>query len=336
MVRMQHPASVARDAAHKAVLKLLGAKPQHEAELSRAVQVALRSHRSPGFAAVCTVAVVGLLGGTAHCLLRYMPQIYRRPRLHMSLTTAASAELLIFACSPRVAPLPEAGSEATDVAMATSWGDAVHISFGGDAERLRHTLITARPRRFLFTGHSDVIFNGGEKTLGFTKPGGTLELVETELVAQILASHGVNSGGLLELAFINGCRSEALGRMLATSGVPCVVCWRGRVCDGAARVFARAFFQAVAGCMSYERAFVEAKRAVLLVTRRSGGRAGTAVATPLYELRDPDTAVQGADQFRGGELRQAPSPLPHAPRKIAAGVPIILVARGSDHVDETT
>ena len=71
-----------------------------------------------------------------------------------------------------------------------------------------------------------------------------------------------------------------------------MVCWHGRVCDGAARIFARAFFQAVAARQQqcehgYEFAFEEAKRAVLLATRR---RAGHKVATPLYELRDPDMA----------------------------------------------
>ena len=49
--------------------------------------------------------------------------------------------------------------------------------------------------------------------------------------------------GSLELVFLNGCRSERLGRALLDAGVPTVVCWSTLVADGAARVFARTFFQ---------------------------------------------------------------------------------------------
>ena len=47
-----------------------------------------------------------------------------------------TTQLLLFACSPHVSPLPQAGSEAVEVALATSWGelgDAVRISFGASA-----------------------------------------------------------------------------------------------------------------------------------------------------------------------------------------------------------
>ena len=96
--------------------------------------------------------------------------------------------------------LPDAGSEATEVAMATSWGDAVSISFGGDAEQLRSRLVMERPRRFLFTGHADLDLNDGELRLGFTKPGGTLEAVDTELIAQMLGANSVANDGPLEVS----------------------------------------------------------------------------------------------------------------------------------------
>ena len=83
--------------------------------------------------------------------------------------------------------------------MATSWGDAVSISFGGDAEHLRSRLLMERPRRFLFTGHSDLDLRDGDLRLGFTKPGGSLEAVDTELIARMLGANGVANGGPLEV-----------------------------------------------------------------------------------------------------------------------------------------
>jgi len=223
--------------------------------------------------------------------------------------------------------------------MSTCWGDAVCIKYGGDAERLRASLVAEQPRRFLFTGHTDVDLGDGELRLGFTKPGGWLEAVDTELVAQVLGAHCVGGGGCLELAFLNGCRSEPLGEAVRRAGVPTVVCWQGRVVDAAARIFARAFFQAVAAGMEYGRAYDEARRAVQLATRRSG-----AVATPLYELRDPDEpkeprggATTSSDGARptppptetastgGGHASAASPPSKRlTPKRIAVGVPLLL------------
>ena len=57
-------------------------------------------------------------------------------------------------------------------------------------------------------------------TLGFTKPGGLLEIIEpAELLSEMLGAHAVCHGGSLELVFLNGCRSHALGQAVKAAGV---------------------------------------------------------------------------------------------------------------------
>ena len=218
------------------------------------------------------------------------------------------------------------------------------ISYGGDAERLRSTLAARRTRRFLFSGHADLKTtpsssssqapaasddapsNPGKPigsldlTLGFTKPGGLLEAIDPpELIAELLGAHAPSGGdgGCLELVFLNGCRSESLGRAIRAAGVPAVVCWRTRCLDAAARLFARVFFQHIAGSRGgggslYTRAFEEAKRAVQLCTRDWKGRK---VASPCYDVRDPD------------DPSTAPPPSVGS-KKVPVGLPVLLLATG--------
>jgi hypothetical protein len=213
-------------------------------------------------------------------------------------------ELLIFACSPRVAELPECGSEAVEVAMATSWADCVSIFYGGDAAKLHSFLASRTTRRFLFSGHADVKFatppssaasapaatdasgatadsvqnpnpakpKGLNLSLGFTKPGGQLEAVDPTTLAQLLGSHSAVNGGGLELVVLNGCRSEALGRACHTAGVPYVVCWCTKLLDAAARLFARTLFQQLASGVAIHAAFEEAKRIVTSTHRDWRGK----------------------------------------------------------------
>ncbi len=180
---------------------------------------------------------------------------------------------------------------------------------GGDAERLRASLKEARVRRFLFSGHADakVPSGGGERSLGFTKPGGELETVPPQTLAELLGEHAVGHGGALELVFLNGCNSDSLGRAVHAAGVPHVVCWQTQCADGAARIFARTFFQASAQGCTYEQAFEEAKRGVLGTTRRAAASGGPRV--PMYELRARHTPPQQSFLH--------PSP-------IAAGIPVLL------------
>ena len=95
----------------------------------------------------------------------------------------ACTELLIFACSPQVSPLPQAGAEAVEAAIATSWADRVRISYGGDAARLR---AATRERRGPSVASSSLAARdaptaggNGTVTLGFTRPGGVLETISS-------------------------------------------------------------------------------------------------------------------------------------------------------------
>ena len=177
-------------------------------------------------------------------------------------STPKITELLMFACSPVAHELSEALPEAMNVASVCNWrlGVEMDIHCGGDAEQLRAALCDSRVRRFLFIGHADAE-SGGEKTLGFTKPGGQLETIHPpQKLADMLGSHATAHGGALELVFLNGCCSEQLGRAIHQAGVPHVVCWRTKCRDDAARLFSKAFFSTHRQGKSYVTAFEEAKR----------------------------------------------------------------------------
>ena len=84
-------------------------------------------------------------------------------------------ELLIFACSPNISPLPDAQKEAEDVKALFPAG-AVELKVGGTAEDLRQMLQKKPTRRFLFAGHGNAPSPGdpatGTVTLGFTRDDG--------------------------------------------------------------------------------------------------------------------------------------------------------------------
>jgi len=220
---------------------------------------------------------------------------------------------LFFVCSPTVSPLPNAAPEAYEVAGLCT--GTTKVQLGGTADALR-TLLAKPPRRFLFSGHADAQSPSPgtlNKTLGFTQPSGNLEIVQPEQIRMMLALAGPRHGGCLELVFLNGCCSEALGLAVHAAGVPTVVCWRTKVCDPAARVFARAFFKGLEDGRSVVDAFEDAKNAVMCVTHSgqlTGLPAGMTTSVPKFELREPGTP--SAMTFV--------SPIP-----IAAGVPVLVV-----------
>ena len=148
--------------------------------------------------------------------------------------------LLIWVCSPRIARLPQAGSEAVDVMVASNLGSAVETRWGGTAAALDEVLRRLRPTHFHFVGHCDLPSGRQGRTLAFTSPGRVVELHPPELLASMLASH------TLKLVFLNGCCSAALGRAAHAAGVGAVVCWDSKCLDAAAKVFAARFFEAVA------------------------------------------------------------------------------------------
>lgn len=158
-------------------------------------------------------------------------------------------------------------------------------------------------------GHADLRVSG-QCSLGLTRPGGGLEAVEPQLIAEVLGAHAPSKGGRLELIVLNGCLSEALGRAILAEGIPTVVCWKTLVHDKASRVFGRAFYQSVAELSSptmddYAEAFDKAKLAVLTYPRKASSPG--AISTTMFEFADP--------QHVGTQLPNG---------KIVAGVPLLL------------
>lgn len=256
----------------------------------------------------------------------------QRPGREVQLPT----ELLIFACSPtrarvdspNIAQLPNCGFEAVEVAMATQWASRVKISYGGEAESLRQQLEAYRPRRFLFSGHANVPWEGkeqrammerevkeGEKekqlTLGLTKPGGKLEVVAPAEISELLGVHSARHGGALDLVFLNGCDSGALGRALLEAGIATVVCWETEVMDFTARIFATVFFQKLAEQHSPIQSFEAAKHAILRCTRLPNGKVAS---RPVYELSDRRLATERDGRQIGPD------------GKIPVGIPLLLQA----------
>ena len=222
----------------------------------------------------------------------------RRPtfvQLHRELNSQPRPELselqlLVFACSPRVSPLPQAGSEAVSVLVATSWGQACTIHWGGTSVQLQEALTARKTRRFLFSGHADGQHKDANgvvtKSLGFTKPGGDLEIADPAVLAETLGRFKQS----LELVFLNGCESLSLGRRVCDQGIPTVVCWRTKTEDGAARLFASEFFALVArGSKSACEAFNGAKAKLAYHKHEKRDRSGTSHEVLKYEMRAPGT-----------------------------------------------
>ena len=168
--------------------------------------------------------------------------LVRAKRASAAAPVVPQLRLLIWVCSPRIARLPQAGSEAVDIMVASNLGLAVETRWGGTAAALDEALRCLRPAHFHFVGHCDLPTSGRQgRTLAFTSPGGVVELHPPELLASMLASHTS-----LKLVFLNGCCSAALGRAAHAPGVGAVVCWESKCLDAAAKVFAARFFEAVA------------------------------------------------------------------------------------------
>ena len=245
-------------------------------------------------------------------------------------------QLLIYACSPSLAPLANVAIEADEVMIHC---DAVVSS--GTAERLRQILVNMRPRCFLFAGHADTKLNG-ERTLAFTDDRGGLCVAQPSALSSML--HDVRQGcpDALELVFLNGCCSEVLGRAVhEDAGVPWVVCWRTPCNDEAARLFSVKFFQAL-GRAGYRDAFRQAKSAVELYTHPGRLANGVPANVPKFFFRDPagrlpapprhrDIDTAALDVSDGIVNSNAPNEHTMAvatPAPIAAGLPLLLYTGG--------
>ena len=220
--------------------------------------------------------------------------------------------LLIYHCSPSVAPLPNVQPEAVEVKRA--YCDDAEV-FSGTSELLRKKLLDERPARFLFAGHADRQLDPGKRTLAFEDDTGRLpELVRPDTLVDMFLSLRERRGEMLELVFLNGCESEDLGRALREQAkVPWIVCWRTKCDDEAARLFSVHFFEALsrAGALEtepYPSAFYEAKSALITKHTRAGTSAdGTAAQVPKFVFR----AIQGRlpTSAERGNLAELPDSL---------------------------
>ena len=223
--------------------------------------------------------------------------------IHAEMRRRNVRELLVFACSPTKGPLPEVTNEAQEVkdimnTLATkSETKPCEVWHHGTADDLRRELISVPTRRFLFSGHAGLTLVKGEcKTLGFTGPGGSIHKVEAgtlETLFGVSSANGSSRDGLdqLEFVFLNGCKSEDLGKAVCKAGVQTVVCWETIVDDTAARIFATSFFEAVAAGHAYRRAY---KNAVLAMLTRP--------KPPYFTFKDPDPGggLDTTEPQRGG------------------------------------
>jgi hypothetical protein len=131
--------------------------------------------------------------------------------------------------------------------------------------------------------------------LGFTNEQGGLDLVQPDTLAQILGAYAPFKGGNLELVFLNGCSSHALGEAVHEAGIPNVVCWETSCNDEAAQIFSTAFYKHLQEHgKGYAQAFDHAKHAVLTETEgRSDG-----MSTPKYAFADPAAHIENGRMQR--------------------------------------
>jgi len=235
------------------------------------------------------------------------------------LRRAAVLDLLIVACSPNgQAALGQVTREAAELqdAMPNSSSE-VAVS----AARCAALLGKVPTKRFIFCGHGDATLNFGQRTLCFTSESGGLAAVEPQSVKQMLG--GVAKRGVLELVFLNGCDTKALGDEVIKAGVPFVLCWESKVEDRAAKIFSVAFFKSLQQSLNqgaepdYEAAFESAQASVTSsVTRPGVWASGLHGQVPKYELRAPELDAAGKDW--------SVSRADYRPTPVAAGVPRLL------------
>lgn len=252
--------------------------------------------------------------------------------------TQREQQLLIYACSPSRTPLPNVSIEADEVMI-----HCAAVVSSGTAERLRQSLLNLRPLRFLFAGHADASLNG-ERTLAFTEDAGRISVVTPDALTSMLLSVRQGRTDVLELVFLNGCSSEALGRAVHDqTGVPWVVCWRTACDDEAARLFSVKFFQALSrsGC-SYRDAYLQAKSAIELHTQPGRLANGSPAGVPKFVFKDPrghmptplphrDMALMdddGDEHAAAGITSSPASALPQATSPRPAGIPLLLCDGG--------
>lgn len=106
----------------------------------------------------------------------------------------------------------------------------------------------------------------------------------------------------MECVVLNACSTEDMGRRLRADGLKHVVCWRGKVLDGAALEFSKTFYESLqlsagAGCTSippqaYTTAFKQACVALRVWKGRQGSGRVRACVEPAAPRKDPEVNAQ--------------------------------------------
>eukprot|EP00966_Prymnesium_polylepis_P023828 549018-Prymnesium_polylepis.1 len=193
-----------------------------------------------------------------------------------SATTPAdyALDLLIFACCP--------STETTYANMPDELHELTRRCQGAiypccNTDLLRRGLKEHQPRWALVCGHtvqrssddpgpSDLALRRTVRKLGFTESDAQLAPINPIRMANAMG----NSVPTVELVFLDGGKSVALGRQISEKGIPFVVCWRTDVHDDAARSFAVAFFTTLMRlqsrpadlCSAYHTSFESGKLAL--------------------------------------------------------------------------
>jgi hypothetical protein len=196
-------------------------------------------------------------------------------------------ELLILVCSPKMAPLPSAEKEATQVQQL--WPGAL-LMRGGTLEDLQAVMQQHAVRRLAFIGHGDARL-GGEKTLGFTTKEGMLSVVSPSTIAELLGAHSPRAGGKLELVFLACGLVKQLAEQIYSAGVLTVCGWETDLFEAASQLFTPAFFESLKKGEGVKQAFEIAKSSVLSVVQdgfvQDAGGKSLAAKVQKYELHDP-------------------------------------------------
>jgi CHAT domain-containing protein len=99
------------------------------------------------------------------------------------------------------------------------------------------------------------------------------EAIPIDKLIGILTTEAAGAnGGTIECVVLNACETEEMGKKLRSAGVPHIVCWRSKVRDDTARVFARDFYASLNQQdpeRDYARAF---QHAVARMAAGSGGK----------------------------------------------------------------
>jgi TPR repeat protein len=160
--------------------------------------------------------------------------------------------ILFFAADPEGADRLRLGADMQAIqkrVQSAKYGDALefHWRLAACPEDLQQALKEIRPHVVHFSGH------GQEDGIYLIGPDGGPHLVEAEALTRLFQLFP----GKIRLVVLNACLSFSQAKAIA-GVVGCAIGTRGKISDEAAITFGAAFYEAIAGEKSVQRAFDEA------------------------------------------------------------------------------